>query len=234
MDTGYSALANLARGRGVELVYECLKHDIIDVALGPGAPIDEEDLARRFSLSRTPVRAALVRLACEGLVDIQPHRAPTVAAIDMSTIPQYYEAFILMLRVTARCAAENYLPHDISILEISAGALRNALATGNTTQVIGANAAFHEKIAAVGRNSHFSWLLSRLLTKQQRLWHWHRPNSRTAELPIVLDDHSAIITAIVERNVEEADRLSRARAEQIAARMSRVFEQLSNSEIELP
>src|SRR5438034_10211739 len=50
------------RGFGVQTVYDALKRDILEMTLPPGEPLDETRLSRRFSMSRTPVRAALVRL----------------------------------------------------------------------------------------------------------------------------------------------------------------------------
>ena len=57
---------------GVQTVYDALKRDILEMTLPPGEALDETRLSRRFSMSRTPVREALVRLAAEGLVTTLP------------------------------------------------------------------------------------------------------------------------------------------------------------------
>lgn len=54
------------RGSGVKMVYDLLRDEILDLALAPGSPIDEVQLAERFKMSRTPIREALVRLAERG------------------------------------------------------------------------------------------------------------------------------------------------------------------------
>src|ERR1700687_3410489 len=48
-------------------------------ALPPGAALDETDIARRFKVSRTPVREALRQLVASGLVDARAHRGAVVA-----------------------------------------------------------------------------------------------------------------------------------------------------------
>ena len=48
------------RGSGVKLVYDLLRDEILNLTLPPGSPIDEVQLAERFSMSRTPIREALV------------------------------------------------------------------------------------------------------------------------------------------------------------------------------
>jgi DNA-binding GntR family transcriptional regulator len=51
-------------------VYERLREVIISLALAPGAPLIETDLAARLGVSRTPVRAALLRLQQEGFIHV--------------------------------------------------------------------------------------------------------------------------------------------------------------------
>ena len=43
-----------------------LADEIVRGALAPGSPLDETDIARRFNVSRTPVREALRQLAASG------------------------------------------------------------------------------------------------------------------------------------------------------------------------
>ena len=56
-----------ARGANAKLdsaaIYDQLRSDILSCRLPPGAPIYEQDLGRRFGVSKSPVREALVRAA---------------------------------------------------------------------------------------------------------------------------------------------------------------------------
>src|SRR5258708_4017072 len=56
-----------------------LADEIVRGALAPGAALDETGLARRFQVSRTPVREAIRLLAASGLVEARAHRAALVA-----------------------------------------------------------------------------------------------------------------------------------------------------------
>ena len=62
---------------------EELRHQLADEirsgALAPGAALDETELARRFAVSRTPVREAIRQLDASGLVEVRPHRGAVVA-----------------------------------------------------------------------------------------------------------------------------------------------------------
>ena len=66
--------AERKRGSGAQFVYSILRDEILDLTLLPGSPIDEIRLSERLSMSRTPIREALVRLASEGLVTTLPNR----------------------------------------------------------------------------------------------------------------------------------------------------------------
>ncbi|WP_069300552.1 GntR family transcriptional regulator [Neptunicoccus sediminis] len=60
-------------------VYDSLRKAIIEQALRPGVKLPEDSIGETFSVSRTTVRNALVRLDAEGLVDLQPNRGASVA-----------------------------------------------------------------------------------------------------------------------------------------------------------
>ena len=69
------------RGSGVKFVYDILRDEILDLALPPGSLIDENQLAERFSMSRTPIREALMRLSSEGFVAAETHRGSRVSEL---------------------------------------------------------------------------------------------------------------------------------------------------------
>ena len=56
-----------------------LADEIVRGVLAPGSALDETDIARRFSVSRTPVREALRQLVASGLVESRAHRGAVVS-----------------------------------------------------------------------------------------------------------------------------------------------------------
>lgn len=63
-------------------VYQELKDKIQYLELMPGEPIKESVLTKKLSVSRTPIREALIRLSSEDLIDIYPQRGTYVAPIN--------------------------------------------------------------------------------------------------------------------------------------------------------
>src|SRR5580698_8345515 len=84
---GPPAALPLVRGARRTLAGELrlqLADEIVRGVLAPGAALDETELARRFQVSRTPVREAIRLLTASGLVEARAHRAAAVARPDAS------------------------------------------------------------------------------------------------------------------------------------------------------
>src|SRR5690242_11267480 len=69
-----------------------LADEIVRGVLAPGAGLDETDIARRFSVSRTPVREALRQLVASGLVEARAHRGAVVARPSIERLTEMFEA----------------------------------------------------------------------------------------------------------------------------------------------
>jgi DNA-binding GntR family transcriptional regulator len=86
-------------------VQEELREAILAGSLPPGARLRAEPLAERLRTSRTPVREALILLAREGLVDLEPRRGAIVRAFDAADLADLYDVRALIEPHAARRAA---------------------------------------------------------------------------------------------------------------------------------
>ena len=73
-----------------ELIVENLRRQILSGELQRGARMRQDDLARQFSASITPVREALRLLEAEGLLVSEPHRGARVAGVRLDQIKATY------------------------------------------------------------------------------------------------------------------------------------------------
>src|SRR5262245_1221129 len=83
-----------------------LADEIVRGVLPPGTPLDETEIARRFNVSRTPVREAIRLLAASGLIEARPHRAAVVAKPDAQQVIGMFEAMAELEALCAGFAAE--------------------------------------------------------------------------------------------------------------------------------
>ncbi len=86
-------------------MYARLRRAIVSLDLLPGQALSENELAARYSVSRTPVREALIRLADEGLVEVAPQLGTFVSRISVRDVVE-----IQFIRETLERAS---LPHAI-------------------------------------------------------------------------------------------------------------------------
>lgn len=211
------------RGSGVKLVYDLLRDEILSLTLPPGSPIDEVQLAERFSMSRTPIREALVRLAGEGLVDTLPNRSTIVSNIDFLNLHTFFDAITLMYRVTTRLAAQYHRAEDLTIIRAHQAEFAAAVAAQDARAMIATNRAFHSAIAEAGRNPYFTGLFQRLLDEGRRILRLYYQSFDDRLPQRYVDEHEAIISAIEARDLEAADRLATIHADQIVNQIQQLF-----------
>jgi len=81
----------LASSSLVELTVNRLRREILAGALTPGERLVEEQVTRRFGISRAPLREALRLLAQQGLVEHLPRRGVRVATLSDLDAEELFE-----------------------------------------------------------------------------------------------------------------------------------------------
>ncbi|MEO6117059.1 MAG: GntR family transcriptional regulator [Pseudolysinimonas sp.] len=118
--------------RASDLAYESLRDDILNWRIAPGTALSETELALRLGVSRTPLRAALARLALEGLVDTSRGRTGVVPDVSVESIAQQFEVREALELQAARLAARRRNPTVFAELADSFAHATETLAAGGT------------------------------------------------------------------------------------------------------
>jgi DNA-binding GntR family transcriptional regulator len=227
------------RGTGAQLVFERLRERILSLELPPQADIDELSLVGEFSLSRTPVREALIRLSSEGLVELLPNKGPRVAALDLKDVPQILEALELAQRTVNRWAARAPTDSDLPLIQRRADDFARAADAQDATAMSDTNRLFHAAIAAAcGNRSVADWYGS-LLNSSMRLARlvfdraplrgdaYHEYYGR------VIDEHRGMAEAIARRDPDAAEALGREHAVLFRDQVQRFMVECRTDEIVL-
>jgi DNA-binding GntR family transcriptional regulator len=133
-----------------------LADEIVRGALAPGAALDETEIARRFNVSRTPVREALRQLVASGLVDARAHRGAVVARPSIERLTGMFEAMAELEAMCAGLAAERMTPAERHGLEAVHEELRVLSYTGNPDRFHEVNERFHNAIYAGSQNTYIA------------------------------------------------------------------------------
>lgn len=115
-----------------DLAYDTLRDDILNWRIAPGTALSETELALRLGVSRTPLRAALARLALEGLVDTSRGRTGVVPDVSVESISQQFEVREALELQAARLAARRRDPAVFAELAESFAHAAETLASEGT------------------------------------------------------------------------------------------------------
>jgi DNA-binding GntR family transcriptional regulator len=203
------------RGTGASYVYDNLKGQILHLELMPGTLLDETELGRRFGLSRSPVREALIRLSAEGLVQNLRNRTSIVAQFDIAALPAYFDAMTLIYRISARLAAHNPNPSIIARIRITLDDHEEALRQRNIRDIIRLNHEFHTAVAEMAGNRYIASWLHGILVQGQRLLSLYGLHIGSKDAQQMLYTHRKMIDAILSRDPEAAENAGRADAQSL-------------------
>lgn len=118
-----SALQRLAgrhqtgyRSVGV-MVYDILRDAILNGTLVPGQKLRQESLAEAISVSRLPVRSALIQLEADGLVEFHERRGAVVKALSVEQAREVYDIRTLLEVQALRLSMAEMTPERLQRLQ---------------------------------------------------------------------------------------------------------------------
>ncbi len=182
-----------------------LENDIVTGTLKPGDRLDEETLAARFSVSRTPIREILVRLSTMGMIELRGRRGAIVAEIGLRQLLEMFEVMGELEGLCGRLAANRATPEEIDAIETTHLACKEAVDAHDPGLYYRLNVKFHE---AIYRASNNTYLAESTLSLRNRLAPYRRLQlHKIGRVEKSFDEHQKILTAIQERNGTLAETL---------------------------
>ena len=127
-------------------IYYKLREEIINLYLEPGTSISEKELSEKYSVSRTPVREALVRLAQEGLVNIYPQKGTVISLIDLSAVEEGRFLREHLERAVVIEACKDFSQENILSLEMNLKLQKMYIENHDYKKLFEADEEFHKTI----------------------------------------------------------------------------------------
>jgi DNA-binding GntR family transcriptional regulator len=182
-----------------------LEQDIVTGAVRPGARLDEQSLAARFRVSRTPIREALMQLATAGLITLQPRRGAFVASLSLKEIIERFEVMATLEGACGALAARRIADEERQqLLEAHDTCAREA-SGGDADAYYYANERFHHLIYAA---CHNAFLIEQARQLHDRLKPYRRLQLRArSRVASSLAEHQGIVDAILAGDGDKAERL---------------------------
>ena len=193
--------------RRADALRDRLEQDIVTGALRPGERLDEQSLAARFGVSRTPIREALMQLATAGLIELQPRRGAFVASLSLRDVIERFEVMGALEGACAALAARRITEGERQALLEAHDACAQQAPGGDADAYYYANERFHEVIYAACHNNYLAEQARQL---HDRLKPFRRLQLRArSRVATSLVEHQAIVDAILAGDSARAEQLLR-------------------------
>lgn len=197
---------------------------IVEGDIPAGTKISEPELARRYDLSRAPLREALARLERCHLIERTPNAGARVVKLSIEGLRSLYQLREELEGLACRLAAEHMTEQDIA--EVRA-LLDQHLSTqrvreGESYYQEAGDVDFHYRVILGSKNPYLINILSDELYFLVRMYRVQL-GMNGPRVSRAFDEHKAIINAIANRDGELADLLMR---RHIAASRRNIEQQL--------
>lgn len=137
-----------------DVVYEHLREQIISLHYEPGTRLVESQLAEELNVSRSPVKAALLRLEEENLVAQEPGKSPIVAPIRYEDCLMLLEARRGIEGQAAYLAADRITDEELEELKRAIQGMKRADQEGDPIRCARNDAKFHQLVMDAARNKY--------------------------------------------------------------------------------
>ncbi|WP_066501352.1 GntR family transcriptional regulator [Abyssisolibacter fermentans] len=186
------------------MVYEELLKSIIDGKLAQGTKLSEVHVAKQLNVSATPVREAFKKLASEGFIEIKPYCGAVVKNIDYEEIMEAYVVRESLEVLSIKLAISNISSETLNYLY----KLINQYATVKTIEeYVNISNEFHLLIRKASNNRILENTLEdieKIILRDRNI-----SASNMERINEIYKEHKAILDAIKEEDIEEAEKAVR-------------------------
>jgi DNA-binding GntR family transcriptional regulator len=185
-----------------------LRQAILSGDLAPGQRLVEEELAGTLGVTRQSLRAALLDLTADGLVERIPNRGARVRVVTAEEAVAITECRMALEALCAAKAAERVTDDEAAQLRELAEELKRSVAEGNPQKYSELNRELHRRFCVISGQAVAVGLLERLHAQLVR--HQFQLALRPGRPELSLPEHVAIAHAVADRRPLDADRAVRA------------------------
>jgi DNA-binding GntR family transcriptional regulator len=185
-----------------ESLRQKLEEAIAAGRLEPGSRLDEQEIAQRFGVSRTPVREAFRLMAANNLVELRGRQGAIVRAIKAEALIEMFQVMAELEGLCARLAARRVSQAWRGKISEIHQRLVAAGETGDIDLFYDVNQEFHEAIYDASRNAYVADQTRKL--RNQVAAYRRRVTRMPSRIADTVREHEAIMQAILAHDPERA------------------------------
>jgi DNA-binding GntR family transcriptional regulator len=190
-----------------EAVYDHLRQLMNTGQLRPGSYLDLNALALDLGISRTPLRDALLRLECEGFVEILNRKGVRITRLTLDRIRHIYEILGALESTVLRNVGGRITSQIVARMDALNREMAGALDGADFAHYYDANLAFHDAYRDLSDNQE---LMRHMQLLKQRLYDFPRLKGFVPEWERAsIGEHQALVRLLGEGRIPEAADLLR-------------------------
>jgi len=186
---------------------DALRHSILSGDVAPGQRLVEEELASTLGVTRQSLRAALLELTAQGLVERIPNRGARVRVVSTEEAVAITECRMALESLCAAKAAELITDDEAAQFCQLGENLQRAVAEANPEKYSELNRELHRRVVEISGQRVASGLLERL--HGQLVRHQFQLALRPGRPEVSLGEHLAILRAVAGRRPGDAEQAVR-------------------------
>lgn len=198
-----------------DLAYQQLKAKVLSGGLLGNERLSVVALAKRMQMSRSPVRAAVERLAAEGLVQLEPVGVSIIRP-SLDQLLQVLQVRSVLEGLAARLAVPNMRDTVLRELEAIQHAFEEAVAGDDVERARVLDLQFHQKIMTQSENPVLVEELDRV---QARVIVGTYSVAWSTQQKRAVSEHRALIEALGARNPQRAEEAAVSHMEELIKRV---------------
>jgi DNA-binding GntR family transcriptional regulator len=208
--------------------YTEIRRKILSAQISPNTRLKEDFWAKKLSVSRMAIRETLTRLLGEQLVTLGPKGGYFVNSVSSKDIGQIRELREILELGALRLAGEKITKDQIGRLEKICKDFTSMVEQGYYAGACEADLKFHETLMECSGNEK---LVHAYINSHIPLFHQRLTKSSNSEDDYELTDkeHRAIVKALKEKNLSEAEKVLRLHFARGAALIDADLDQQSNN-----
>lgn len=210
------------RRRLSDIAFERLRNAIITGQLAPGEKVRDLELSARLSLSRTPVREALVRLVDAGLVEAKPGVHTRVADLTRVDVENTLSVLQQLDLLAVQTAVPRLTAADIQEMRDAHESFARAAATDDALAALQADDRFHGVIVRAADNPVLARLVDQIHPMVQRVL--YRKFSTLLGGQDTVEHHARLMELCASGDAEQAARVSADHWRHLGGLISELFD----------
>lgn len=203
--------------------YTEIRRKILSAQIAPNTRLKEDFWAKKLQVSRMAIRETLTRLLGEQLVTLGPKGGYFVSSLTPDDVAQIRELREILELGAIRLASQKITKDQINRLEKICKDFTSMVEQGYYAGACEADLKFHETLMECSGNSK---LVNTYMNSHIPLFHQRLTKSNNSENDYELTDkeHRAIVKALKEKNLEQAEKVMKAHFARGAAMIDAVFD----------